>query len=45
VFYLFRAAASACVGEVAGIEIATFIEHLEDLPDLGTGLTPRIRHY
>jgi hypothetical protein len=31
---LFRAAASACVGEVAGVEIATFIEHLEDLPDL-----------
>jgi hypothetical protein len=22
------------VGEVAGVEIATFIEHLEDLPDL-----------
>ncbi len=31
---LFREAASACVGEVAGIEVATFIEHLEDLPDL-----------
>ncbi|AYQ56741.1 hypothetical protein THERMOT_422 [Bathymodiolus thermophilus thioautotrophic gill symbiont] len=31
---LFRAAASACVGEVAGVEVATFIEHLEDLPDL-----------
>jgi hypothetical protein len=31
---LFRQAASACVGEVAGIEVATFIEHLEDLPDL-----------
>jgi hypothetical protein len=31
---LFRQAASACVGEVAGVEVATFIEHLEDLPDL-----------
>lgn len=31
---LFRSAASACVGEVAGVEVATFIEHLEDLPDL-----------
>ncbi len=31
---LFRNAASACVGEVAGVEVATFIEHLEDLPDL-----------
>ncbi len=31
---LFRQAASACVGEVAGIEVATFIEHLADLPDL-----------
>ncbi len=31
---LFREAASACVGEVAGVEVATFIEHLEDLPDL-----------
>ncbi|MBE8189918.1 MAG: AAA family ATPase [Candidatus Thioglobus sp.] len=31
---LFRQAASACVGEVAGVEVATFIEHLADLPDL-----------
>lgn len=31
---LFRESASACVGEVAGIEVATFIEHLQDLPDL-----------
>lgn len=31
---LFRQTASACVGEVAGMELATFIEHLEDLPDL-----------
>ncbi len=31
---LFRQAASACVGEIAGVEVATFIEHLEDLPDL-----------
>ncbi|HCQ70109.1 MAG TPA: ATPase [Gammaproteobacteria bacterium] len=31
---LFRQAASACVSEVAGVEVATFIEHLEDLPDL-----------
>lgn len=31
---LFRETASACVGEVAGLEVATFIEHLEDLPDL-----------
>jgi hypothetical protein len=31
---LFRQAANACVGEVAGVEVATFIEHLEDLPDL-----------
>lgn len=31
---LFRETASACVGEVAGVEVATFIEHLEDLPDL-----------
>ncbi|SMN11834.1 conserved hypothetical protein [uncultured Candidatus Thioglobus sp.] len=31
---LFRAAASACVGEVAGVEVATFVEHMDDLPDL-----------
>ncbi len=31
---LFRAAATACVGEVAGVEVTTFIEHLEDLPNL-----------
>jgi len=31
---LFRDAAVACVGEVAGIEVTTFIEHLDDLPDL-----------
>ena len=31
---LFRQAASSCVGEVAGVEVATFIEHLQDLPDL-----------
>ncbi len=31
---LFRQAASACVGDVAGVEVATFIEHLSDLPDL-----------
>ncbi|BAS67879.1 AAA family ATPase [Bathymodiolus septemdierum thioautotrophic gill symbiont] len=31
---LFRSTASACVGEVAGVEVATFIEHLADLPDL-----------
>ncbi len=31
---LFRQAASACVGEVAGVEIATFVEHMADLPDL-----------
>lgn len=31
---LFRETASACVGDVAGVEVATFIEHLEDLPDL-----------
>lgn len=31
---LFTQAASSCVGEVAGIEVATFIRHLEDLPDL-----------
>lgn len=31
---LFRQAANACVGEVAGVEITTFIEHLADLPDL-----------
>lgn len=31
---LFREAASACVGEVAGVEVASFIEHLFDLPDL-----------
>ncbi len=32
--YLFRQAASACVGEVAGVEITTFVEHMADLPDL-----------
>ncbi len=31
---LFRQAASACVGEVAGVEITTFVEHMADLPDL-----------
>lgn len=31
---LFRQTASACVGEVAGVEVATFVEHLKDLPDL-----------
>ncbi len=31
---IFRQAASGCVGEVAGVEVATFIEHLSDLPDL-----------
>ena len=31
---LFREAASACVGEVAGVEVATFVEHIQDLPDL-----------
>ncbi len=31
---LFRHAAIACVGEVAGVEVATFVEHLADLPDL-----------
>ena len=31
---LFRQAATACVGEVAGVEVTTFIEHLKDLPDL-----------
>lgn len=31
---LFRQAANACIGEVASVEIATFIEHLADLPDL-----------
>jgi hypothetical protein len=31
---LFRQAASACVGEVAGVEIATFVEHMADLPNL-----------
>lgn len=31
---LFRQAATACVGEVAGVEVSTFIEHLSDLPDL-----------
>ncbi|SFV63812.1 conserved hypothetical protein [hydrothermal vent metagenome] len=31
---LFRQAASACVGEAAGVEITTFIEHLVDLPNL-----------
>ncbi len=31
---LFRDAANACVGEVASVEITTFIEHLTDLPDL-----------
>lgn len=31
---LFRQAAGACVGEVAGVEITTFVEHMADLPDL-----------
>ncbi len=31
---LFSQAASACVGEAAGLEVTTFIEHLKDLPDL-----------
>lgn len=31
---VFRSAASSCVGEVAGVEITSFIEHLTDLPDL-----------
>ena len=31
---LFCAAASACVGEVAGVEVSTFIKHIADLPDL-----------
>jgi hypothetical protein len=31
---VFRQAVSGCVGDVAGVEVATFIEHLEDLPDL-----------
>ncbi len=31
---LFTQAASACVGEVAGIEVSTFIKHSKDLPDL-----------
>lgn len=31
---LFTEAASSCVGSVAGIELATFVEHLSDLPDL-----------
>lgn len=31
---ILRATLSACVGEVAGVELTTFIEHLSDLPDL-----------
>ena len=31
---LFAQSAIACVGEVAGVELTTFIEHLTDLPDL-----------
>lgn len=31
---LFRQAAGACVGEIAGVEITTFVEHMADLPDL-----------
>ncbi len=31
---LFRQAASACVGEVAGVEVTTFVEHMVDLPNL-----------
>ena len=31
---VFRSAASSCVGEVAGVEITSFIEHLTELPDL-----------
>jgi hypothetical protein len=31
---LFRQTAIACVGEIAGVEVATFIEHMADLPDL-----------
>ena len=31
---LFRQAASACVGDVAGVEATTFVEHMVDLPNL-----------
>lgn len=32
--FLFKQAASACVGKVAGAEITTFIKHISDFPNL-----------